>query len=172
MVIDIQVAAAIIGALIAGAISMLPLINREIQSRSKRHSFQKLIFRELEEMKPFTPTVSNAGETRSWKCHLQKQFVHQAIFLRPENNLDFILTLDENLVYFLSQLWTAYDKDNVDNFVYCLREISHYMDKPEMDWYANKEKIRNLLRAWCETINRSTDKQYDDCDEAKHPINN
>jgi len=87
---------------VGGAIALLwP----EIQTRDKRRRFERLIARELEELGPFPKT--RGGTLRSWTEHQRKNFVHKRILEDASKNRDFILTLDAELVYEVSQLWDA-----------------------------------------------------------------
>ena len=89
-------------------LALIALLWPAIQSWNRRRAFRRLIVRELEEISPHPPEPTLKG----WWEHQQKTFVHQAIFDNPSENRDFILSLEPDLVYFVTQLWQAKkDKD-------------------------------------------------------------
>jgi hypothetical protein len=75
--------------------------------RRRRRAFMNLIRREFNEMEPRPPSREM---NRSWHQHLEKRFIHEAIFGNPSQNRDFILSLPPNLAYNMAQLWTQFDK--------------------------------------------------------------
>ncbi len=82
------------------------LIPRWLEKR-KRNSFIALIKRELDEMAPKPDMKENSGK---WHLHLKKRFIHEAIFEKPSDNRDFILSLPPKLAYDEAQLWIHYEK--------------------------------------------------------------
>jgi hypothetical protein len=73
-----------------------------------------------------------------------KKLIHREIFNNVAENRDFILSLDPALVYFVSNLWNAYDNSDHEQFKYFLTKIlSHY---DERNSESIKEKWENLLK--------------------------
>ena len=101
-------------------VSVVAIFWNYIQSRWNRHYFQTLILRELQEVGPFPrePNYKNLQD------HLQKDFIHRKIFDNAESNRDFILSLDATLVYMITQLWSAFKHNNVEQWLFFLCEIS------------------------------------------------
>lgn len=77
----------------------------ELQRRYRRKRFEGLIKRELAELSPHPPAWTQTS--KSWTDHQKKDFVHKKIIEEPSKNRAFILSLDPDLVYELSQLWDA-----------------------------------------------------------------
>jgi hypothetical protein len=63
--------------------------------------------RELDEMAPDPEPIAPNGK---WHQHLKKRFIHEAIFAKPSEKRDFILSLPADLAYNMSQLWIHFDK--------------------------------------------------------------
>lgn len=77
----------------------------ELQRRYKRRRFEGLIKRELGELRPFPQERTETSA--SWTDHQKKNFLHKQIIQDVSKNRNFILSLDPDLVYELSQLWDA-----------------------------------------------------------------
>lgn len=91
-----------------------------IQHWNRRRAFRRLIVRELEEISPHPQEPTGEG----WWTHQQKTFVHQAIFDNPSENRDFILSLEPDLVYYVTQLWQAKKDKDWSQWDYCLECLS------------------------------------------------
>jgi hypothetical protein len=91
-----------------------------IQNYNRRRIFKQLIFRELREISPFP----QAATLKGWWEHCQKRFIHREIFLNPTENRDFILSLELDLVYFVTQLWHSLEKHDFEQWDYCLDGLS------------------------------------------------
>ena len=133
-------------------VATLALFWNSIQNWYKRHIFQKFIFREFEEISP----NDRLGEGMKWYEYLQKEFVHQKIFENIKDNRDFILSLDPDLIYHLTQLWYTYkrDKDYQESsgseWLYHLEKILEYAKIHNLD--KNKE-IEKAYTEWIKKIN-------------------
>ena len=103
----------------------------------KRIAFKNLIFRELGEISPF-PEKIESGE---WWEHQKKEFIHQKIFENPSANIDFILSLNPNIVYYVTQLWDAKKNRDKKQWLYYLEKLSD----PKFD---KKGKIREAYESW------------------------
>ena len=78
--------------------------------------------RELSEMAPY-PTDATLG---SWKKHGRTGFIHRAIVQAPSDNRDFLLSLNPSFVYYLTQLWAAYDNDDPAQWLYYLGCLANW----------------------------------------------
>ena len=101
------------------SIAVATLFWPSVLNWSRRRAFMSLISRELREIEPYpeTPTKSE------WSEHLQKNFVHQRIFADVSSNRDFLLSLDPNITYYVSQLWDAHANRNFDQWRYYLKKL-------------------------------------------------
>ena len=97
-----------------------------IQARYRRKVFETLILRELEEIGP------NKDCSDLWYNCGKGKFMHQKIFDNPTDSKDLILSIDPNLVYFVTQLWSAFEKKDRKQWLWYLQEISLY---PEVPWW-------------------------------------
>ncbi len=75
--------------------------------RNKRVNFINLIKREFHEIEP---EPKHRDASKQWTQHLKKRFIHAEIFKNPSENRDFILSLNPDFAYDMSQLWTTYEK--------------------------------------------------------------
>ncbi len=118
-------------------LAILALAWPAIQSRNRQQAFRGLILRELEEIAPYPEEAKGVG----WWAHQQKNFVHQKILQDTSKNRDFILSLEPDLVYFVSQLWDA--KANQDEVQWL-----HYLEKLSIPKYDKTGKIAKALKKW------------------------
>lgn len=134
------------------------LLPRWFEAEKKR-KFLALIEQELNELEPWP----KEPDKRNWPEHLDKEFVHQEIFAKPSENRDFILALPAEVVYNVSQLWSAYktasestesaDFDNQgERWLAHLCKICRYFDTGKTDggkYYTNiYEPWERLVRAY------------------------
>jgi hypothetical protein len=129
------------------SLALLALIWPARQSAIRRHEFKRLILRELEELSPY-PDKTKVLE--GWWEHQNKNFVHQKIFQNVSDNRDFILSLDPDLVYFVSQLWDAKNNKNDTQWLQYLKESSNCK-------YDRWGKIAEALKEWedlCDEYNK------------------
>jgi hypothetical protein len=91
-----------------------------IQGWRHRRRLTGLIRRELREIGPLEP-----AEGKDWWEHLDKRFIHEEFFKRENviQNRDFLLSLPPSLVYHTSQLWIAFDKQDLDEWRWHLRRL-------------------------------------------------
>jgi hypothetical protein len=72
--------------------------------------------------------------------HLKKRFIHKAIFAKPSENRDFILSLPPDLAYNMAQLWIHFDKaekatddpallENGEGWCDYLKSVCRFFDK-------------------------------------------
>jgi hypothetical protein len=94
-----------------------------------------------------TPYPKKPLKNHNWWDHQTRKFIHQKIFNSP-SDINFILSLDPNLVYYVSQLWAEIDLENPNSeqWLYFLEEICK--------WYENKgAMIKQVHTMWKELIN-------------------
>jgi hypothetical protein len=77
-----------------------------IAERRKRVNFENLTRRELSEAEPHDPRNSQL----LWHEHLSRRFLHEEIVGSVVENADFVLSLDPELSYHVSQLWMQFAK--------------------------------------------------------------
>jgi hypothetical protein len=82
-----------------------------LQTNFRGRKFEGIIKRELQEIGPRPPDPEKG---KPWWEHATMRFVHEEIFDRRKTveNRDFLLSLDPTLVFEVSQLWTAFEKRN------------------------------------------------------------
>ena len=111
-----------------------------LQTYWRGRKFQRIIKRELEELGPYP---ADPERNTPWWEHLRKRFVHEEIFARREisANRDFLLSLNPDVVYNVSQLWTAFEKRDADQWL-------HYLDALAHDARVGSAKLRGAREAW------------------------
>jgi len=112
-----------------------------IQGWRHRRRLTGLVRRELREIGPLEP-----AEGKDWWEHLDKRFIHEEFFRRENviQNRDFLLSLPPSLVYHASQLWIAYDKQDLDEWRWHLRRL---VEDPKVGNLSTKE-ARHALERW------------------------
>ncbi|MES9971488.1 MAG: hypothetical protein ABW092_15755 [Candidatus Thiodiazotropha sp.] len=118
-------------------LTMLTLAWPTIQRRNRRNAFRKLILRELEEIAPHPVEAGDEG----WWVHQKKNFVHKKIFQEASENRDFILSLEPDMIYLVTQLWDAKANKDERQWQYYLKELSN----PKYDMTG---EIANALKKW------------------------
>ncbi|HET9774370.1 MAG TPA: hypothetical protein VFP25_05230 [Nitrososphaeraceae archaeon] len=93
------------------SVILIALLWSDIQSWHRKRKFKNLICRELEELKP----PEKKDPEKNWNEHFNKKLIHREIFNNVAENRDFILSLDPDLVYYVSNLWNAYDNQIMNN---------------------------------------------------------
>jgi hypothetical protein len=98
--------ATILAAITAGlatlAAAALAVLWPIIQGKRQRHRFNRLMGRELQELKP-------NGE--QWDECKKPDYVHRTVIEDPQAHLDFVLSLDPSIVYNLRRMWWAFGRD-------------------------------------------------------------
>lgn len=135
-----EVLPAILVTVVAGAVAACwPAL----QSFHRGRKFQKIIKRELSEIGPHP---KEPEEGKPWWEHAPKRFVHQEIFAQENisQNRDFLLSLNGNVVYKVSQLWIALEKREGNQWVEYLKQLSNdrrTKSRELVDAYASWTKI-------------------------------
>lgn len=101
-------------------ISLIALIWPGIQDWYRRRNFKRLILRELDELSPYPEDATLSG----WWEHCQKRFIHREILEDPVSNRDFILSLDPDLSYYLTQLWYSLRERNWVQWKFALQRLN------------------------------------------------
>jgi hypothetical protein len=132
------------------ALAILAIAWPPIQSWYRCRRFKLLTGRELEEIGPFPEMATNQG---SWKNHLQKSFLHQQIIKEISDNRDFVLGLDPDFVYSVSQLWKSYDAGDGAQWLWYLGELaSHrYLRKRKQTLLKIRENWKKLIESYGES---------------------
>ena len=104
----VPIAVAVIGA-IAASWSF-------IQAKWNGHYFQHLILKELGELEP-TTKIEREDEDGLLRSHMTRSFMHREILYNPTENKEFIFTVDNKLIYLTRQVWSAFDNNDVEQFL-------------------------------------------------------
>jgi hypothetical protein len=143
--------------LVPVSISFLALLWPSMAARRRRKNFEYLIRRELEEARP-EPEVPGSGSP--WHKHLGKHFLHQQIIKRPVENTEFVLSLNPQLAYSLSQMWIAFDegtradeataRHHAEQWCWYLGATCRFLDRRN----PRSHLVREIWKPWCELIKR------------------
>lgn len=120
------------------ALAILSLAWPGLQARFRRRQFQTLIFRELSELAPYPVKAKSGG---SWWEHARPYFVHRELFLAPSENRELLLSLDANLTYLVSQLWSSYAARDAQQWLYLLLRLSDAQ-------FGHEEAMRQIQAQW------------------------
>jgi hypothetical protein len=122
------------------SLALVTLLWPQVQSANRKRHFMQLIDRELEEISPFPQAPISGGH---WAQHLRKTFVHQRIFKDPGQSRDFLLTLDADTTYQVSQLWQSLETGDDTQWLHYLQELSRTRCS---------EKFFNSVASWEQLI--------------------
>ena len=120
---------------------LIALVWPSIQNWHRCRTFTKLIFRELAEVGPYPLEA----ERDHWAAHLTKNFAHRTILKEISQNRDFVLSLDADLVYDLTQLWDWYERKDAQQWLYYLGKLTDY-DKTG--------RLQQVRASWVELVER------------------
>jgi hypothetical protein len=116
----------------------IPLIWAFIQKKYRKSALTGLIVRELEELSPYPD--KRADGLIEWTDYQKKNFIHQEIFKKPGDFKEYILELDPELVYFVSQLWDAKKNFDSEQWLYYLGKLTNY--------FPNNKSIKECHEKW------------------------
>jgi hypothetical protein len=105
------------------AVASIPIVWAFINWYVKRRQFSKLILREIEEISPL-PEERTPDKNKWWKHHSNKRILHKEILEKPTDNRDFIFSIDADLIYYVTQLWSS--KKSPDQWLYMIYKIEEY----------------------------------------------
>jgi len=105
------------------AVAALALWWPWIQAWHRGRRFRLLVARELTEIGPYP--VNRTSQDR-WTDHLVRRFLHQKIINEVSENRDFILGLDPDFLYSLSQLWASFDAKDSNQWLWYLQQITNH----------------------------------------------
>jgi hypothetical protein len=122
-----------------------------IQAKWNGHYFQHLILKELGELDP----IEIAYEDGLLKSHMKKSFMHREILYNPTENKEFIFTVDNKLIYLARQVWSAFDNNDVEQFLIHLYFLT--IDKRYRLYmipipYDRKGNIEKVLKEWIKIV--------------------
>jgi hypothetical protein len=120
-------------------LTLIALAWPAIQAWYRRQAFLSLIRRELEEISP--APLEKVTQPKSWTAYQRKRYIHQKLFEEASQNRDFILSLPEDLVYYVSQLWGAKDDCDADQWL-------HFLDKLVSSKHTGSKKLRCASYKW------------------------
>lgn len=123
------------------AIFLLGIFWSFIQGQYRCIRFKLLTRRELEEIGPCHPNP----DPKDWTSYLTKEFVHQKIINDASANLDFILVLEPEFVYYLSQLWSAFETKDSGQWI-------HFLEKLSTHDYTKSKELTMALTCWHNVI--------------------
>jgi hypothetical protein len=127
-------------------------------ARKRRKNFEQLIRRELQEARPYVAGLKKKelkeqlprtdspylDSKVKWHQHLDRDFLHEAIIQHPVDNADFVLSLNPNLSYPLSQMWTEFRKAEQETELGKDPDPNH---AEQFSWYL-EETARALGKRW------------------------
>jgi hypothetical protein len=114
------------------------------QAHQRRRRFEGLMRRELQEIGPLTRSPE-----MEWWQHLSQRFIHEEFF-RPQNatdNRDFLLSMHPSLVYHASQLWIAFEKHDLKQW---LRHLRQLLQAEDLRKRLSSDKAQKALESWNE----------------------
>lgn len=117
---------------------LLGLFWPAIQAQYRCGRFKRLARRELEEVAP--KPVEKKDQT-CWKDHLRKEFIHRQIVQDPSQHRDFLLGLDSTFVYWLAQLWSAFENDDPGEWFKYLHHLSTHR-------YTRSDELQKAVGMW------------------------
>ena len=121
------------------ALALLAALWPAVEGYYRRRRFQRLAQRELAELAPYPLEAERA----SWKDHAKKGMVHRAIVQAPSEHRDFLLSLNPSFVYYLTQLWAAYEAEDGTQWVHYLERLSEWGFAP-----GRQREIAEVHRQW------------------------
>jgi len=125
------------------AIFLLGVFWPLIQAQYRCRRFRRLAHRELEEIGPRL----DLPDQDKWNKHLTKEFVHKQIIESASENRDFILGLDPEFVYWLSQLWFAHRSGEADQWIHYAAALSKHR-------YTRSDKLTEAVRQWRKIVDK------------------
>ena len=125
-------------------LALIAVLWPEIQLANRRRVFRGLIFRELKEI---FPSPNYAEEVEEWFHHQRRDFIHKKIFENPSENRELILSLPPDLVYHVSQLWSALSSRDEDQWLYFLGKLS-------LPKYDSSGEIKKAHMEWVSLVDQ------------------
>jgi hypothetical protein len=125
---DLPVPYYLIAAIVALVAAVIVSAWTTLQAVQRGKRYRKLIRRELEEIGPdLKESEIGPNLKEPWWEFATRRTVHEEIFRREHisENRDFILSLNPDVVYQVSQLWLALEKRDGKNWVYFLGKLAN-----------------------------------------------
>lgn len=126
------------------ALAILAIAWPPLQSWYRCRRFRLLTGRELEEISPY---AARAAQNASWVAHLGKSFLHQQIIKEISDNRDFVLGLNPDFVYSISQLWKSYDTGDGRQWLWYLEKLANHRYLR-----SRKKKLLEIREKWVGVI--------------------
>jgi hypothetical protein len=114
-----------------------------------------LIRKELEEATP-EEEEENLPPDPPWHSYLTRRFLHEQIICNPVENTEFVLSLDPELSYSLSQMWIAYDKgfkrgrsatkNEAEQWCWYLESTCSFLDRRRFSSHRLTKRVYGLWR--------------------------
>ncbi len=123
------------------------------QRRRRKKAFERLIVRELSEAGPLPHNiVDKDGQIKQannqWKHYVPTGFIHKRVLYDPSSSLEFILSIDANLVYTLGQLWASVDTGSDREWIFHLGKIANtYKDRKDLP-KKHREDLVKVFKDW------------------------
>jgi hypothetical protein len=100
------------------------------------------------------PDKGGTDKGGDWTSYLNRRFIHREILNCPTENKDFIFSIDPNLIYLTTQLWSAFDNTDIEQFLkyFC------YITKAETTIlhkrYDKEGKIHAAYKKWVRLLKK------------------
>jgi hypothetical protein len=158
--------------LVPVTLAVLALVWPSIQGYWRRRRFRDLILRELEEIAPYPQQLCRDTESRAdWVKHMKTGLLHRRIFAEPSANRDFILSLDPDVAYLVSQLWAAVDDGDDQQFLHYLCKLEKQglvpkskekPEEPRMEEKREEPPKPSILKQWRELLAKDEEPHHSD----------
>jgi hypothetical protein len=103
----------------------------------------------LEELGEISPNDPNRPTDGKLESDMKKEFIHKNILAKETENKDLILATNHKLIAHTKQLWSAFCRNDIKNFLEQLKYISEEpgnLFKPKK--YDGKGQIANVYQKW------------------------
>ena len=85
---------------------------------------------------------------------MNKSFIHREILHKPTENKDYIFAINNTLVYYTNQVWSAFDNNDIEQFLISLYNIQKcrrlFLNPLNLGY---KNKIEQALKEWIKVFN-------------------
>jgi hypothetical protein len=99
-------------------------------------------------------SLKTIDPTKGFKQYMKKDFIHKAILDNPTENKDYIFSINVNLLYLTKQLWSAFDDNDIENFLkyfcYLTKAKSRFLHRE----YDKKKSIAKACQEWVDIVTK------------------
>jgi hypothetical protein len=140
------------------SVAVLVTLWPNLAARRRRANFEDLICRELLEAAPHG--WSPGASTPPWPEYLTRRFTHEDVIAHPSGNTEFVLSLDPELSYHLSQMCIELEKSKsesqrgqepseqrADQFCWHMTQVARYLDQRR-----RSKLLENFCVPWMRVI--------------------